>query len=235
MIENESEELISLKQILFLLKKNVFFILCAVLFCSLLGAIYGFFIKSITYETTITGMVEAEMPNMGANESSAYSYSVNLTNTFKVFAVSDPVITKAYSKLVNEYPDITKKQIKDSVTFNISQQSMIITLTAKSTNDELSKEIAKAVMDSAIECSNQLDSEGNPEYTILNNKLKEFPGEIETIATRGALKVVLIAACIGLVISLGIIILKYIINDTYTSKKDFEKEYNIDILASIPD
>lgn len=230
---NKVEEGLSLNQILFLIKKNILLIFLIVFVCGLGGAFYGFFIKDITYSTKATGLVEAE-PVSGSSEATAYSYSINLTNTFKVFVVSDPVIDIAYKELKTKYPEITKGLIKSAVNFETSTSSMIVTLSAKTNNPNLSIDIANTVFKSAQECANSM-SDDNPNYKILNNKLKIIQEASEVTASRGALKIIVIAVAAGLVVSFAIILIKYLSNDTYTSKTEFENTYGIIVLASIPE
>lgn len=227
------EEGLSLNQILFLIKKN-FLMICLIVFIfALCGGIYGFFIKDITYSTKATGLVEAE-PVTNSSEATAYSYSVNLTNTFKVFVVSDPVIDIAYEELKVKYPTITKGTIKKAITFETSTASMIVTLTAKTNDPNLSIDIANTVFKSAQKCANAV-TDDNPDFKILNNKLKIIQEASDVSASRGTMKIVLVAVAAGLVLSFAIIIIKYLANDTYTSKTDFENAYNIEVLASIPE
>ncbi len=228
------EEGLSLNQILFLIKKNLLMIILIVFCFGLAGGIYGFFIKDITYSAKATGLVEAE-PVSGGSESTAYAYSINLTNTFKEFVISDPVITIAYNNLKATYPTITKGTIKNSIVFETKTSSMIVTLTAKSNDPNMSKDMANSVMKAAIECANATDDEGKPDFVILSNKLKLVQEASEVSSSRGTLKIVVIAILAGLVISFAIILIKYFVNDTYTSKTDFENIYNLEVLACIPE
>ena len=81
------------------------------------------------------------------------------------------------------------------------------------------------------------DTNGEPvhNYIILANKLKVFSeASMDTTSIKSnKLIIVAVAIVIGLVISFGIILVKYLSDDTFTSKESFEKAYNINILSSI--
>ncbi len=234
-VNNTVEDGLSLNQILFLIKKNLLLIFIIVFVLGFAGAIYGFFIKDVTYSTKATGLVEAEPVN-NSSEATAYSYSINLTNTFKVFVVSDPVIDIAYNNLKGKYPTLTKGAIKSAVKFETSSASMIVTLTASTNDPKLSIDIANSMMHAAQECANSIDEEtGDPSFKILSNKLKIVQEASEVSASRGTLKIVLIAVAAGLILSFAIIFIQYLANDTYTSKSEFENTYGIEVLASIPE
>ena len=68
----------------------------------MVAAIYGFGFKPYTYTSTATALCEADVSSVGGtNEYSSYSYSVYLTNTFKDFITSQPVLDGAKEILDN--------------------------------------------------------------------------------------------------------------------------------------
>ena len=240
----QEESGISIRSLLYLCKKNLFLIILITLGCTLVAAVYGFGFKSYSYTSTATALCEADPSTVGGgNEYSAYSYAVYLTNTFKDFITSDPVTNLAKQKLDAlretkgpDYPSISSQGIKSAITVTLSDYSVIIVIKVKTANQELSADVANLVLESAIEAANEVDqSTGKVKYQILYDKLKVVDYAKKEAGSRGALTVCLIGLAVGLVLSVAIIIIKYLNDDTYTSKEEFEKEYHINILAAIPD
>lgn len=243
-VEVQEEQGISIKSLLYLCKKNLLLIILITVFCTLVAAVYGFGFKSYSYTSTATALCEADPTTAsGGSEYSAYSYAVYLTNTFKDFITSDPVTDLAKTKLDAlkatkgpDYPSISSQGIKNSITVTLNEYSVIIVIKVKTSNQELSADIANIVLQSAIEAANEIDpNTGKVKYQTLYDKLKVVDGAKKETGSRGALTVCLIGFAVGIVLSIAVIIIKYLNDDTYTSKEDFEKEYKINILAAIPD
>lgn len=240
----QEENGITIRSLLYLCKKNLLLIILVTLACTVIAGIYGFGFKSYSYTSTATALCEADpSTSSGGNEYSAYSYAVYLTNTFKDFITSDPVTDLAKAKLDAlketkgpDYPSISAQGIKNSITVTLGEYSVIIVIKVKTANQELSADVANCVLESAIEAANEVDpNTGKVKYQILYDKLKVVDYAKKESGSRGALTVCLIGLAVGIVLSFAIIIIKYLTDDTYTSKDDFEREYHINILATIPD
>ena len=238
------EQGISLRVILYLIKRNILLILLVTFGATLVAAIYGFGFKPYTYTSTATALCEADVSSVGGtNEYSSYSYSVYLTNTFKDFITSQPVLDGAKEILDNiklakgeEYPTVSTGSIKNAISIEIKEYSVMVFISCKTSNQELSADMANAVLQSAQDQANQIDANtGKAKYQVLYDKLKIVERAKIEAGSRGALTVCLIGFAVGIVLSFAIIIIKYLAEDTYRSKDEFEKEYKINILASIPD
>lgn len=230
--EKYEEQGISLSDLLFLVKKNLILIFVITGCCALISGVYGFLIKQITYTATTSLIIDADPSSSGSSSSSEYnyySYSVNLTNTFKEFIVDDAVLRVALEDLQAKYPELTVQKIKDVITITTSTSSSIMKISAATNDSQMSIDIANAVSNCAIECA---DASGT---VSLVDKLKVYGPAIETTAKRGAALVCVIAVLVGLVGSFAIILIKYLTDNTYTSKDAFEKTFNINILACLQD
>ena len=243
-MEEEKNEGITFRMILYLCKKNLLLIIIITLLATVIASIYGFVFKPYSYTSTATALCEADVSSVGGtNEYSSYSYSVYLTNTFKDFITSQPVLDEAKSILDEtkktkggDYPSVTTAYIKDAISIQLNDYSVMVFISCKTSNQELSADMANAVLNSAIDQANQIDpNTGKPKYQVLYDKLKFVEPATLSTGSRGALTVSLIGLAIGLVISFVVVFIKYVADDTYTSKEDFKNDFNINILASIPD
>lgn len=251
--ETYNEQGISLSDLFFLIKRNFLMILIITIICAIAGGVYAFSIKKPVYTAIATAVVQAEPTNNGS-EATSYSYSVALTNTFKDLIKNITVINVAADELIDEnnYSEGERNALKAKLQKNVSVSSTTSTLTltvsANSTTPEEAILLANAILKATVSVVDKYavnsetgevikDTNGEPvhNYIILANKLKVFSeASMDTTSIKSnKLIIVAVAIVIGLVISFGIILVKYLSDDTFTSKESFEKAYNINILSSI--
>jgi capsular polysaccharide biosynthesis protein len=229
--KNFEEKGLSLSDLFFLAKKNLLMIL-VIIFCFILGgAIYGLGIRKTTYAADATAIVMAESSTSTANGYQDYLYSNYLINTFKDFIVSDSVIELVKEEL-SDY-NLTKEQIVSSVTVGVTTNSLILRIKAKAGDYVLAVTLANTILNKAIEAANIME-DGEYKYSVLANKLIDMEYAYEATGSRGALTVLIISSLLGLIISFGIVLIKYLIEDTFTSKEEFEQMFDIKILALLP-
>ena len=251
------EQGISFSDLLFLVKRNILVILIITIVCTIAGGIYAYALKEPVYTAVATAVVQAEQSTTNNSESTSYSYSVALTNTFKDVIKSQPVIVAAadelaknekYSSVDNVRSSLMGK-LKSNVSVSSTTSTLILTVSAESTDPDEAILLANTILEQTIAVTdqyqvdengnNKTDADGNPIYLypILGNKLKVLQNaDVDTTSEKHNELLILVVAClIGLIISFVIVLIKFLSDDTYTSKDTFEKTYNINILASIQD
>ena len=193
-----------------------------------------------------------------------YVMSTYLINTFNTFIVSnkvvravaedlsegleaykannpDAVLPENYKTLSNEENIGSMiKKIQDNATISTSTNSLIITIKFKSSNEALSIVVTNLLVEKTKEIADayvEVDSKKVYDYEMLagNFALVDEAEPSTVSASRGASIVIIVSALIGLVISFAIILIKYLCDDTYTSKEAFEKAFNINVLTLLPD
>lgn len=251
------EQGISFSDLLFLVKRNIIIILIVTILCTIAGGVYAFGVKKPVYTAVATAVVQAEQSTTNNLESTSYSYSVALTNTFKDVIKSQPVIVKAADELVKneKYANVDgaksslMNKLKSSVSVTSTTSTLILTVSASSIDKDEAILLANTILAETIAVTDQyeVDENGNPKldsegkniykYPILANKLKVLQeADYNTTSIKSNKLLILVVAClIGLIISFVIVLIKFLSDDTYTSKDTFEKTYNINILASIQD
>lgn len=251
------EQGISFSDLLFLVKRNILVILIITIICTIAGGVYAYGVKKPVYTAVATAVVQAEQSTTNNSESTSYSYSVALTNTFKDVIKSQPVIVAAADKLAKDdkYSSVDNVKaslmgkLKSNVSVSSTTSTLILTVSAESTDPEEAILLANTILAQTIAVTDQYDvdengniktdSDGNAIYLypILGNKLKVLQNADKDTTTEkhNELLILVVACLIGLIISFVIVLIKFLSDDTYTSKDTFEKTYNINILASIQD
>ena len=229
--KNFEERGLSLSDLFFLAKKNLLMILI-IIFCFILGgAVYGFGIRKTTYTADATAIVMAESSTSTVNGYQDYLYSNYLINTFKDFIISDSVMELVKEEL-SEY-GLSKEQIINSITVSVTTNSLIVRIKAKTGQHDLAIKLVNTVLNKAIEAANVKEND-EYKYSVLANKLIDMEYAYEAVGSRGALTVLVISALLGVIISFGIVLIKYLVDDTFTSKEEFEQTYNLKIIALLP-
>lgn len=240
---NEEEKGITLNDILFIIKKNILIIILITAILTVGGAVYGFFFKPYKVTATATAVVMVDTSNGSTNQSD-YQNLVQATymiNTYSEMIKSNMVAKMVQASETGQKYDLTIKGIIENTTVKSSTNSLIVTISYKCSAEKATEvdkaiEICNAILDKTIELVNSKDGEEYV-YDKLANCLKKVDeASVDTaIASRGAAKVILICFAIGLVLSFGIAFIRHLLDDTYTSKEDFEKTFKINVLTLLPD
>ena len=261
----EEERGITLSDIFFLIKKNILMIIIITAVLTIAGGIYGLKFKKITYTAKAEAIVMADSSSASAQANyQEYVTSTYLINTFNSFIVSNKVVgvvqenlTAALEAYKTENPDAelpddykslsdSKKKnnviktIQENTSVSTTTNSLIITVKYKSSNEVLSIVVANLLIEKTKEIADgyvEVGGEKQYNFKMLAGNF-EFVDRAETstvTASRGATMVIVICALVGLVISFAIILIKYLVDDTYTSKETFETTFNINFLTLLPD
>lgn len=232
-MENEEvlnqESGISFANLLFLIKKNIVMIFAITFVFILCGGIYAFGFKKTVY-TAKTSIIVMATPESSTTEYNAAQLSSFLINTVQDFIKADPVV-----KETSEETGCSEAKIIKGLSISSKANNLIITINYKST----SKEEAIAVVNSItrnvqiVVDSTREDDPTAYKYYIFANKIVPINFANDAVGSRGAAMILVISALLGAIVSFAIVLIKYLMDDTYTSKEDFEKEFKINVLALI--
>ena len=233
-LRQESDNQLSLQTLFLEVRKNVLLIAVITLLFALAGAAYARYFVKTRYTSSGALMVNVTYGEGSEikGETTAYSYSIAITDTVSKFITTSKVAEKAAELYKEKYgEDIPSYALGVTTT----EKNFIINVSCTSTNRE-TKQILDVVMDATKAAANELKGQdGN--HTVFYNKLFVFEDASEGWADSGArmYKYVLIFMLLGLVVSAVVIILKILFNDTYRFKEDVEKDLSVEILALIDD
>ena len=105
MNQNVNNEGISFVELFSLLKRNIILIAVITLVFTIVGGIYGKFIKKPVYSATATAVIQVDSGNM--TEYNAFVYAQYLVNSMSEFIVSDNVTKEVAKVLIDEQYDFT--------------------------------------------------------------------------------------------------------------------------------
>ncbi len=224
--EGTNETAIDLRVFFTVFLDNILLI-AGVTAAALIAALIFFTVTySPRYSSTATLYI-LRTDNESAPSSSDFTLAMNVVNDCKYALKSPEVLNAALEKaaLTGKY---TANTVANSIgiTNPSSTRFLEIKVTAK-TPDE-----AKALTDNLCDCAKE-----KMEKVMGFNQVNVFKyGDLPTKASnRRGLKDYAIVGAAALVLTYGVLLLVYILNDTLETDDDFTKRLNLTVLATIPD
>ena len=224
---NEMEEqVISLSEIFEAIKKRWIMIVAITLSATLISGILSFFVIKPVYETStklFIGKEESEDTVYNTNDIQMYQ---KLLQTYAQAIKTKDLVNRAISGL--KYDDLETKDIVDDLTVNPIASTQILQISYESKDPKEAKEILKSITDEFMVTAKELDPNGNVRI-IEDIELPEEPVSPNKIMN------IAIAFLLGLMVSIGLILLLEYLDNTYKNKEQLEKDLGIPVIGTIPD
>ena len=221
---NKNEEIeINLGEIFAVLLHKIWIIILAAVVCGAVTFFYSFFIITPEYEST----TKVYILNKQSGTSVTYSdvqLSSTLSKDYEQLVTSRYVIEGVISKL---NLDDTYESLSSRVSASNTDETRIIAITVKDPDPEQAQKIANAVRDLAAQHITQvMDIEAV--NVVDNANLPDSP------VSPSIPKWTLIGVAIGMIISIAVIVIQHLLDDSIKSTEDIEKYLGISTLALIP-
>ena len=223
----EEYETIDLLEILRLLKKNLLVILAVTILLAVAGYLISTFAMTPQYEASATLIVNSREDQAAAQApitNDQLTSATKLVDTYAVILTSDTVLDKTISNLnLNmSYSDLVERVRIESV-----NSTQVMKITVKDTDSERARAIAADIVEQAPEIIIQTVKAGSVEI------ISQAKAEPEPVSPSKAKNTVL-AGMLGLVISVGIVILRYLLNNKFMTDDDITNKLGLTVLGVIP-
>lgn len=223
----EEYETIDLLEILRLLKKNLLVILAVTILLAVAGYLISTFAMTPQYEASATLIVNSREDQAAAQApitNDQLTSATKLVDTYAVILTSDTVLDKTISNLnLNmSYNDLVERVRIESV-----NSTQVMKITVKDTDPERARAIAADIVEQAPEIIIQTVKAGSVEI------ISQAKAEPEPVSPSKAKNTVL-AGMLGLVISVGIVILRYLLNNKFMTDDDITNKLGLTVLGIIP-
>lgn len=221
---NKNEEIeINLGEIFAVLLHKIWIIILATVVCGAVAFLYSFFIITPQYEST----TKVYILNKQSGSSVTYSdvqLSSTLSKDYEQLVTSRYVIEGVISKL---NLDDTYEELAARVSASNTDETRIIAITVTDPDPEQAQKIANAVRDLAAQHTTQvMDIEAV--NVVDNANLPDSP------VSPSVPKWTLIGVAIGMIVSIAVIVIQHLLDDSIKSSEDIEKYLGISTLAVIP-
>lgn len=189
----------------------------------LLGA-YSFFFIAPTYESTAKLYVVSASDDSVVNLSDL-NLGTSLTADYEQLMLSYPVLNRVIEKL---NLDMDYETLRTMYTLNNPTDTRVLQITATTTDPQLSMDLAETM---AVEAASYLpDTMSTKAPNIAQHaKLPEHK------AAPSYFKYTMMGALLGLILCAGVLIVRYLMDDTVHTAEDMEKYFDLVPLTTIPE
>ena len=206
-----------------LLDKWRYLLICLLTGAILLGA-YSFFLIAPTYESTSKLYVVSASDDSVVNLSDL-NLGTSLTADYEQLMLSYPVLNRVIDQLKL---DMDYEDLKDLYTLNNPADTRVLQITATTTDPQLSMDLAETMAEVSVSYLPETMSTLAPNIAQ-HAKLPEHK------AAPSYAKFTLMGGLLGLLLCCGVLIVRYLMDDTIHTADDMEKYFDIVPLAVIPD
>lgn len=225
-----SEEEIDLKELIMLFWRKRAFIAIISVIALILGIVYTLFLKTETFISTATinyGRVEGYIPQEGESQLlSEIQFNSSIINTYKNYMMSNEVLTEALKNLnlTTDGENVKLGDFKESLTVTASSATLIVNV--ENSNEENAIKIANEIVNVFVKKAADF-YQINHAYTI------SYADKTTTETDASHITSVIIAFVIGLVVSMAIIIIKYLFDPKISSKSVIENKLGLSLISSL--
>lgn len=232
-VQSEDDIEIDLLDLAYTLLDKIRYIVFFVLLGAVLLNAYSYFGKKPTYMST------AKMYIVSASGDSVVDLSdlnigMSLTTDYEQLMLSYPVLDQVVEELedFDSYKrleeGLTSEQLEELISITNPGDTRILEITATTTDPELSRDIANTMV------SVSLDYLPKTMGTTQPNIAQEARAALRKSAP-SYMKYTVIGAVLGLLISCGYFVAKYLLDDRIRTAEDMEKYFGMVPLTTIPD
>ena len=219
------EDVIDLLEIFYLLKRRLLIILASILLCTVCaGAVCEYVIVPKYQSTTKLYILNTTSSSLASLSLSDLQVGASLTNDYMELIQSRPAVEEVIDRL---HLDMIYEQMLGKMTIENKTNTRILSITIEDEDPYRAKQIADAFADVAIKRLSEIMSIQEP-HLVEEGHVSEFS------VNQDLRKYLMIGALIGLLLSCGIIIMRYLLDDSIHSSEDIEKYLGLNTLAMIP-
>ncbi|MBQ6105170.1 MAG: polysaccharide export protein [Lachnospiraceae bacterium] len=229
---SEQTDTINLSELFYVLLSRILTIVCVTVLCGAVAFAYSRFFIAPEYSAGCTLFV-LNRNNENSLTSSDISASNALVKDYQILAGSRAVIEKVIADLNLQYDEsdpgkatYTYSQLKSEIRVSVPSDSRMLVVSVLDKNPNNAKKLADAVSEVLV---SQIVSKMKTEASII-----DYAVVPTSPASPNVKKNTLIGAAIGFLLICGIIVLRFITDDTIKSDTDIEKYLHLPVLGTIP-
>lgn len=221
---NQNDEIeINLQELFYVLWNNALVIILAALLCASIAFAYTKFFVTPMYKST-TSIYVLNRQNESTLTSSDLSASTQLTYDYSRLIKSRAVAEEVIKRL---HLDVTADTLIKRITTSTPNNSRIINISVLDEDPASAKKIADSVRnEAAIKIQEVTACDAVNMVDEANLPTKKYSPSYS--------KNIVIGGIIGGALAVGIVVLKYILDDTIKTAEDVEKYLGLSTLGSIP-
>ncbi|MFR4318699.1 MAG: YveK family protein [Eubacterium sp.] len=222
--DKDDEITIDLKEIAYVLMEKLHYIVMFLLVGAVVFNMYSYFLIKPTYTSTSRLYVVSATKDSVVNFSDL-SVGTNLTKDYVELLLSYPVLDKVSEKIEKDYDyKISSESLQKMISLENPEDTRILNINVTTTDPKVSKTIANALADEAVEYIPDTMGTFKPNIAQVAREAKIKTGP-------SYLKYTAIGALLGTLLCMAWFIFKYLSDDTIKTKKIL-KVFRYDTIGS---
>ena len=221
-INATTETEIDLLELFYVIKGRILVIIAAMLVCGILGLGYTKFLIQPLYSSTSELYILTQSTSI--TSLTDIQLGTQLTADYVQRITGRPVMEQVIKNLKLDY---TYSELLDMVNINNPDNTRILKITVNATEPEAAKAIADEIAEVSRTKISDIMNTDKPNV-IQNGYVVKKPVNVHYA------KNILISMILGFVLSAGIIIVLYLMDDTIVTSEDVEKYLGLNTLSAIP-
>lgn len=222
-MENQNELEIDLLDLLYYLKKKLAIIVAVVTVCAAIGMAFTMFFMEPEYTAT-TRMYVLNRSSDTSLSSSDYSVSNYMVNDYSVLITGKNVTQKVIRDLGL---DMTVKQLTNKISVSSISNTRVLQIQVVDTDPQRAADIANAVRETA---SAQIKEIMAVDAVNLVYEAEKPTGK----SGPSLVKNTVLAAMLGMVAVIGVLVVIYVLDDTIRTEEDVERYLGLSVLGVLP-
>lgn len=218
------EQVISLGEILEVLKKRWKLILIVTLLATLVSGLVSFFLISPKYEASTKLFIGKEAGAEAGYDQSEIAMYQKLMKTYSEAIKTRDLVGKAI-KVANS--NLTEDEVLKKLTVVTVADTQILQIKIDDKNPNMAATMVQAITNEFVTTSKVLVPNGNIKV-IESVKVPEIP-----VSPNKKMNIA-IAFLLGLMVSVGVSFLLEFLDNTYKNREQLEKELDIPVIGTIP-
>lgn len=227
MIEKEqtqNEELeIDLSKLLKLLKKNIKGIVFTTIVFAILMFVFTFFFIDKKYASTATIFITPKITEQGTIDTNSANTNSKMVNNYMELLKGENILSKVADQL--DMDDVNF--LKGCISVTNTAGSEVIKVTATTKVPKVSQQVAESTVNIFFE-------EMKDRLNIENLTIIDSPKVNESAVSPNLKLNTLIGALIGMLLSCGIVFLRYLLDKRLRTREEAENFLGIPVLVEIP-
>lgn len=224
-VENNEEIEIDLSRLLTEIRKKIKFIILVGIIGGAIAFTFTNFFISKNYESSARIYLKPNTTETGSIDYNTLTANSKMVNNYMLMIQGDSILDKVTETLKLE--DKGENFLKESLSVTNETDSEIIKVTARTEDPELSKDIVSAVVD-------QFFSDVKAKLDVKNLMIIDQAKVEETPVAPNKKINTALGILVGIAISGGIVVLRFLLDKRMHNKEDVESYLEIPVLAEIP-
>lgn len=220
----DQEYEIDLREIFFLLKRKGLVIIASTLACALVGLLVTMFLITPQYEASAKLIVNSRQEQTANITNDMINSAKNLVDTYSIIIKSDTVLDQVIEKLDL---DIDYMELSKRVNVSAINSTQVMRVAVQDPDPEAARQIVSEITRIAPDIIKETVEAGSVKV------ISEARAGQEPVSPNKA-KNTALAGLLGLIVSVAVIILQDMLNNTFKSDEDIRKYLDLAVLGVIP-